>query len=274
MLHKLSQRLLKLFGYSSAHKNRDEENKTKNKTEIKVTLHFSRQGSEAGEKERWFCGKMWHRIKKECLVSEVDIQKEINRLQDEYKEYKFTLRKEVIATTVTTVCFETENKWDHKKLHNGIKLDSPWEAIFVKRLDDSDVKWVKNHNVKFEYTREDGTQTYATPDFWLPDYGIFVDPHSKKLMSKDKGKIKILEEKYGGMIVWLDTIDKCKNFSIDNYEPITGREPIVGYESTKEKIKERIKNNVVLYGRAFYRVVLDWTDILIQELMVCFCRKI
>jgi hypothetical protein len=227
-----------------------------------------------GKHEKWFCGKNWHKVERKYNgLTRSQIHAEIEKLISEGNCLAFKIKEEYI--------YEID-----LLIYNGISFDSYWEVVIAKRLDLLGVRWVKNQKVHFEYTDEHGKTRTSQPDFWLPDYGIFVDPHSERLMVKDQKKIEILEEKYGGIIVWLDTLDKCKNFSIDGYEPVGGYEPVSDYEprdgyeliggckSTKEKIKERIKNNVVLYGSAFYRVMLDWADILIKELMVCFCRKV
>lgn len=67
-----------------------------------------------------------------------------------------------------------------KILHNGVKLGSTYELILAKSLDLNKVKWELPK--RFFYIDPNGkTRTY-TPDFYLPEYNLYLDPKNDFLI--------------------------------------------------------------------------------------------
>lgn len=64
--------------------------------------------------------------------------------------------------------------------YNGIKLDSSYELEVAKSLDASNIKWQRCG--RFEYQHKDGSVHYYTPDFYLPEYNIYLDPKNDYLI--------------------------------------------------------------------------------------------
>ena len=64
--------------------------------------------------------------------------------------------------------------------YNGIKLDSTYEVEVAKSLDLNNIKWVRCK--RFPYVIE-GKLHYYTPDFYLPDYDIYLDPKNDFLLN-------------------------------------------------------------------------------------------
>lgn len=83
-------------------------------------------------------------------------------------------------------------------LYNGVKLDSSYEVVLAKDLDKNCIVWERPP--RFSY-RMDGKLHYYTPDFYLPDYDIYLDPKNDFLINnvnprlgyKDVDKIKAVE---------------------------------------------------------------------------------
>lgn len=68
----------------------------------------------------------------------------------------------------------------HKKFdYNGIKLDSSYEVELAKSLDKNNVKWQRCK--RFPY-HMNGKLHHYTPDFFLPDYNIYLDPKNDFLI--------------------------------------------------------------------------------------------
>lgn len=61
------------------------------------------------------------------------------------------------------------------KYHGEIKLDSGWEVKVIKSLEDNNIKWERGKG--FTWTRpSDNTLHTYYPDFYLPEYDIYVEP--------------------------------------------------------------------------------------------------
>lgn len=64
--------------------------------------------------------------------------------------------------------------------YNGIKLDSSYELKVAKSLDENNIKWQRCD--RFMYTHHDGSVHYYTPDFYLPEYDVYLDPKNDYLI--------------------------------------------------------------------------------------------
>lgn len=86
-----------------------------------------------------------------------------------------------------------KNKWKWKcksyisKLYGTMHMDSEWECILAKSLEDNNIKWERPKF--FNWIDEKGKSRKYFPDFYLPDYDIYIDPKNPYLYSKDKYKL-------------------------------------------------------------------------------------
>ncbi len=64
--------------------------------------------------------------------------------------------------------------------YNGIKLDSSYELEVAQSLDAAGIRW--NRCGRFEYQHDDGSNHYYTPDFYLPEYDVYLDPKNDYLI--------------------------------------------------------------------------------------------
>lgn len=96
-----------------------------------------------------------------------------------------------------------------KYLYNGIRLDSSYEVAFAKNLDENKIKWErpkpfiwKLNNIEHRYY----------PDFFLVDYGVYVDTKNDYLINHvnprfgitDLEKISLVEEQNDIKVFVLD----------------------------------------------------------------------
>lgn len=72
--------------------------------------------------------------------------------------------------------------WNHKNQidYNGIKLGSSYELIVAKELDKNNIKWERPSFVW--YVDNKGIKHRYYPDFYLPDYNVYLDPKNSYLI--------------------------------------------------------------------------------------------
>lgn len=69
--------------------------------------------------------------------------------------------------------------------YKGIWFDSKWEVLVAKSLDENNVKW-ERPTEGLVWT-DKGNKYY--PDFYLPEYNVYLDPKNDYLRLKDSFKI-------------------------------------------------------------------------------------
>ena len=82
----------------------------------------------------------------------------------------------------------------------GLKFISSYEVDVAKSLDENNIKWIQPK--RFPYKDLNGKLHYYTPDLYLPDYDVYLDPKNDFLIEhenpqfgyKDVDKIKWVEE--------------------------------------------------------------------------------
>lgn len=100
----------------------------------------------------------------------------------------------------------TQSRWIE---YGGVKHGSSYEVAVAKDLDANNIKWKKPS--RFGYVDPFGkTRTY-TPDFYLPDYDVYLDPKNDFLISSvnpslgftDAMKISLAEQQNGIYVIVL-----------------------------------------------------------------------
>lgn len=74
------------------------------------------------------------------------------------------------------------------KYHGTLTLDSTWEVKMAQELEDNNIKWYKPKPFTWVDIKNKTRNYY--PDFYLPDYNIYIEPKNPYLMKKDKHKIE------------------------------------------------------------------------------------
>lgn len=65
-------------------------------------------------------------------------------------------------------------------MYNNTKLDSSYEVLLAQNLDANNIKWERCK--RFPYVIN-GKLHYYTPDFYLPEYNIYLDPKNDYLIN-------------------------------------------------------------------------------------------
>jgi len=95
--------------------------------------------------------------------------------------------------------------------YKGVMLDSSWELELAKRLDELNIKWIRPEPIP--WTDKDGITHNYFGDFYLTDYGLYLDPKNPYAVKEQRKKLDCLLLQYKNIVI-LDTLDKCKNFNI------------------------------------------------------------
>lgn len=67
-------------------------------------------------------------------------------------------------------------------------LESSWEVDIATWLDKNNIDWDRPKHIKWVDSTRKARKYF--PDFYLPDYDVYLDPKNPYIIAKDKEKIK------------------------------------------------------------------------------------
>lgn len=135
-----------------------------------------------------------------------------NKQNGLHKPYNYKHTDE-IKNKLSNYAKSKNHFWKYRKknkiVYNGIKFDSSYEVLVAKDLDKNNILWQKPKSFKYIFNNKQHTYT---PDFYLPDYNIYLDPKNDFLINninpgtgyKDTDKIKTVEIQNNITILILD----------------------------------------------------------------------
>lgn len=94
--------------------------------------------------------------------------------------------------------------------YNGVMLDSSWELILAKRLDELKIKWIRPSE-PLPWEDDEGISHNYFPDFYLPDYNLYLDPKNPIAKRVQKKKLDIVLTKYPNVCI-LESEEECKAY--------------------------------------------------------------
>lgn len=77
--------------------------------------------------------------------------------------------------------------------YKNIKMDSQWEKKLAIYLDKKKIKWERPDFIT--WLDNEGIERKYFPDFFLPEYEIYLDPKNPLLMETQKEKLDIIKNK-------------------------------------------------------------------------------
>ena len=86
-----------------------------------------------------------------------------------------------------------------------VKMDSTWEVAMAEKLDELTIRWIRNDNMKLEYTTIRGRKRKYIPDFYLPDYDLYIEVKGY-WTDAARHKMKDIEERNPGKILILESL--------------------------------------------------------------------
>lgn len=110
----------------------------------------------------------------------------------------------------------------HRRLKRGIvnyicvdgsevKMDSSWEVLMAKRLDSLNITWCRPLPIK--WIDLDGLDHNYFPDFYLPDYDIYLDPKNPYAVIVQQEKIVQITKQIPNLYI-LSSVDEIQNWSL------------------------------------------------------------
>ena len=111
------------------------------------------------------------------------------------------IEKQRISSTMKIVARNNPEIYSLSQIHkrtkhytyNGIRIDGTWELLFLKYLDQLNIRW-ERCKTPFEYIWNNSTHSYY-PDFYLSDYDVFIEVKGYET-ARDLEKYKVVPNLY------------------------------------------------------------------------------
>ena len=98
-----------------------------------------------------------------------------------------------------------------KKDGSTVMLDSSWEEMLAKRLDEQNIEWVRPGPMK--WVDSTGRQRNYFPDFYLPESDLFLDPKNPAAMKQQNEKVTWLKQNVKNLVFL------CNEEDIETFSP-------------------------------------------------------
>lgn len=93
--------------------------------------------------------------------------------------------------------------------YRGIKFDSSWEVELAIRLDALGLAWTRPDPIP--WVDDDGISHHYFPDFFLPNFNVYLDPKNPQAFKAQEKKIACLIAQYSNL-VFLKSLDECRTY--------------------------------------------------------------
>lgn len=110
-------------------------------------------------------------------------------------KYKCSTADKFPSTTCSWECYikiKKRNYSGNRYVYNGVELDSKWEVDIAILLDELNIKWTRPEPI--EWIDCVNKKRRYFPDFYLPEYNIYLDPKNPILMERHKEKLNIVSK--------------------------------------------------------------------------------
>ena len=109
-------------------------------------------------------------------------------------------------------------KSNYTKLDGSIvSMDSTWEVTMAARLDDLGIVWKRDRKMKLAYKTRGGRKKNYIPDFYLPDYDIYIEVKGY-WTDAAKHKMKDVQARHPVKILILESLEEISNIKIKTLE--------------------------------------------------------
>lgn len=86
---------------------------------------------------------------------------------------------------------------NYKKFkYKDVWMDSSWEVKLAKWMDKNKIKWVRDKKIWFEWVDENSEKHRYHPDFYLPEFDMYIDPKNNYLIERDRLKLEYVKKHY------------------------------------------------------------------------------
>lgn len=141
---------------------------------------------------------------KEIPTNQLKGKKHPNPLKKHSEKSKQIMREKALAST-------------HRRLkrnivvYNNVNLDSSWELALAVRLDSQKIKWERPKPI--QWVDDKGLKHNYFPDFYLPEFDVYLDPKNPYAYKIQRRKIEILNMTYAN-IIWITSLEECNIFTL------------------------------------------------------------
>lgn len=126
---------------------------------------------------------------------------------------KKTCSKECYKKLLSIITSKNENcggETHFKRFkYNEISMDSSWEVDLAKWLDLKNIKWIRSKKLVFIWI-DSGKKRRYHPDFYLPDFNVYLDPKNGYKVECDKKKLDYVMNNYD-IKLFYGELDYIKN---------------------------------------------------------------
>jgi len=95
-------------------------------------------------------------------------------ISDEQKKKLSRIQKERIKNGCKIGCGHAKKYWHESPIAGKVSLDGTWELRVAIFFDGSELNWRRNTKL-FEYNKQDGSIGYYKPDFYVYDWGTYIE---------------------------------------------------------------------------------------------------
>ena len=124
-------------------------------------------------------------------------------------ETKELLRQKALASNHRRILRSTRKYI--KKDGSEVLLDSSWEEVLAKRLDELNIDWVRPSPIRWQ--DDLGKSHNYFPDFYLTEHDIYLDPKNEMVYKLSEQKIKHITKILPNLKI-LRSLKECKEFKI------------------------------------------------------------
>jgi len=98
-----------------------------------------------------------------------------------------------------------------------VKMDSTWEVVMAQRLDELGVRWERNNTLKLEYVTRGKRKRKYIPDFYLPDYDLYIEVKGY-WTDAARHKMKDVQERNPVRILILESLVAIAGVNLQTFE--------------------------------------------------------
>jgi len=110
------------------------------------------------------------------------------------------------------ICRNLGGETNYRKYtYNEIYFDSSWEVEIAKYLDEKSISWIRSREYNFTWKDQNKVEHRYYPDFYLPQFNVYLDPKNSYKLKQDLDKLKRVQEQCSIRIVYGHK-NKIKNF--------------------------------------------------------------
>lgn len=103
--------------------------------------------------------------------------------------------------------------YENPNTGENVLLESSWEVEVAEKLDELKIEWERPDPVIWNDSKDE--PHYYYPDFFLPNYDLYLDPKNPYCMNRDEEKMKKVSQKldieFGSLEKVISVINKLEN---------------------------------------------------------------